>query len=67
MTDYSIQNMLLKFSTIQALQEGKGIIEKRHVELAFIDYSEILEHTYDYIENKILGTLDYGEKTGKGL
>ena len=61
MTDYSIQNMLLKFSTIQALQEGTGIIEKRHVELAFIDYAEILEHTYDYIENKILGTLDYGE------
>ena len=61
MIDYSIQNMLLKFSAIQALQESKGIIERRHVELAFIDYSEILEHTYDYIENKILGTLDYGE------
>ena len=61
MADFSLQNMLLKFSTIQALQDGTGRIEPQHVELAFVDYVEILEHTYDYIEKKISGNLDYGE------
>lgn len=61
MADFSLQNMLLKFSAIQALQDNTDIIETRHVELAFIDYAEILEHTYDYIEMKIPGDLDYGE------
>lgn len=62
--DHTIINMLLKFCTIQALQDSKNLIEPRHVEFAFVDYAEILEHTYDFIENKILGSLDYGEKWG---
>lgn len=59
--DYTIQNMLLKFSAIQATQNNKYTIEPQHVELAFLDYAEILEHTYDFIEKKILGNMDYGE------
>ena len=58
---YSFQNMLLKFSVIQALQNNTHIIDTEHVERAFIDYTEILEHTYNFIENKIIGEMDYGE------
>jgi hypothetical protein len=59
--DFTIQNMLLKFCAIQALQDNTNRIEPKHVELAFVDYAEILEHTYSFIDNKILGSLDYGE------
>jgi hypothetical protein len=59
--DFTIQNMLLKFCAIQALQDNTNQIEPKHVELAFMDYAEILEHTYSFIDNKILGSLDYGE------
>lgn len=59
---YSIQNTLLKFSVIQALQKNTHIIVPEHVEMAFMDYTEILEHTYNFIENKIIGDMDYGEK-----
>jgi len=62
--DYTMQNMLLKFCTIQALQDNTNLIDTNHVEFAFVDYAEILEHTYDFIESKILGSLDYGEAWG---
>ena len=58
---YVIQNNLLKFCAIQALQDGTNEIIQRHVELAFIDYFEIMEHTYDFVETKIDGSLDYGD------
>jgi|GEM_PF-7094911 len=67
MADFTLQNMLLKFSAIQALQDDTGIIESKHVELAFIDYVEILEHTYDFIEKKIIGNMDYGENWGGAI
>lgn len=59
-----MQNMLLKFCAIQALQDNTNLIDTNHVEFAFVDYAEILEHTYDFIESKILGSLDYGEAWG---
>jgi hypothetical protein len=59
--DYTLQNMLLKFSAIQATQNNTNIIDPRHVEIAFVDYAEMLEHTYEFIETKILGSMDYGE------
>lgn len=58
---YTIQNILLKFSAVQALQDNTHVIEGKHVELAFVDYVEILEHTYHFVETKILGSMDYGE------
>lgn len=57
---YTIQNILLKFSAVQALQDNSHIIEEKHVELAFVDYVGILENTYDFVEDKILGSMDYG-------
>lgn len=66
---FTIPNMLLKMSAIQALQLGSNIINSKDIELAFIDYVEILEHTYEYIETRVLGSLNYQEKwqgaTGK--
>lgn len=66
---FTINNMLLKMSAIQALQSSSDIISKKHIELAFVDYCEILEHTYEYIESKVMGSLNYQEKwqgaTGK--
>ncbi len=59
--EFTIQNFLLKFSVVQALQEGKGIVEVKHVELAFLDLFEILDHCYLFIEAKIPGYMNYGE------
>lgn len=59
--EFTIQNFLLKFAVVQALQEGKGIVNVKHVELAYIDLFEILEHTYQFIESKIPGFMNYGE------
>lgn len=61
MADFSIQNLLLKFSAIQALQNNSGEIKPEHVELAFIDLAEIMEQVYNFIEDKVIGNLDYGD------
>ena len=58
---YGNQNTFLKFSVIQALQDNTCTIDSKHIELAFIDYTEILEHTYLFVENKVIGDLNYGE------
>ena len=58
---YGNQNTFLKFSVIQALQDNTPILDSKHIELAFIDYTEILEHTYLFVENKVIGDLNYGE------
>jgi hypothetical protein len=58
---YGNQNTFIKFSVIQALQDNTSILDSKHIELAFIDYAEILEHTYLFVENKVIGDLNYGE------
>ena len=59
--DFTIQDILLKMSAVQALQDGKNTITKKHVSLAFIDLAEFLEHLYHFVHTKINGMLDYGE------
>ncbi|MEN6574133.1 hypothetical protein, partial [Methanobacterium aggregans] len=59
--DFTIQDILLKLCHVQALQEGKNEITGKHVQLAFIDLFEFLEHLYLFVESKILGSIDYGE------
>lgn len=58
---YTLQTFLLKFSAIQALQHGRNQIQIPDVELAYIDLFEIMHHTYQYVNNKIPGFLNYGE------
>jgi len=55
------QDTLVKFAAIQAFQRGRSTVEKIDVIFAYIDLFEILEHTYQFIEAKIPGSLDYGE------
>lgn len=62
--DFTIQDILLKLCHVQALQEGKNEITGKHVQLAFIDLFEFLEHLYLFVETKILGSIDYGEDWG---
>lgn len=59
---FTMANMLLKMAAIQALQCSSGAITEKHVELAFVDYCEILEHSYEYIETRVIGELNYSEK-----
>ena len=60
--DFTIQDLLLKMSAIQALQANKDVIQKEHVTLAAIDLFEFLEHLYLFVEKKIKGSLNYGEE-----
>lgn len=59
--DFTIQDLLLKMSYVQALQNGENEINENHIALASIDLFEFLEHLYQFVENKIHGSLDYGE------
>jgi len=59
--DFTIQDLLLKMSYIQAFQEGANTIARDHVARAFIDLVEFTEHLYQFLENKVMGSLDYGE------
>lgn len=58
---YTLQTFLMKFSAIQALQHGRNQIQPADVELAYLDLFEIMHHTYQYVNNKIPGFLNYGE------
>lgn len=58
---YTSQNTLVKFSAIQAFQHGRSTVESIDVIFAYMDLFEIMEHTYNFIEAKIPGSLDYGE------
>lgn len=58
---FTLQNNLLKFSAVQAFQHTRSVIEVEDVELAFMDLFEVMEHTYQYVEYKIPGNLDYGD------
>ena len=59
---FTIQNNFLRFAAVQALIDKTTKIETKHVELAFIDLIEFMELNYDFIEKKVKGELDYGEK-----
>lgn len=59
--DFTIQDILLKMASVQALQDGTNIIDVKHVSLAFIDLAEFLYCLFNFIDSKILGSMDYGE------
>lgn len=60
--DFTIQDIMLKFTAIQALQNNTNTISVKHVEYAFIDLIEQLKHTFIFIEDKIPGMMDYGDE-----
>lgn len=61
-SDFTLQDMLLKMSAVQALQSNSNIINEEHISLAFIDLFEFMEHLYTFIETKVQGQFDYGEE-----
>jgi len=65
--DYDLQDKLVKLSAIQALSKGRTVVEAEDVELAFMDLYEFFSCTLNFIENKIIGYLDYGEGWGGAI
>jgi hypothetical protein len=58
---HTLMNWLMKLAAIQAFQHHRSAIEIEDVELAFLDLFEFMEHEYQYVSDKIPGSLDYGE------
>lgn len=62
---FTLQDTLLKFCAIQALQNNTKIeickISVKDVELAFVDLFELLNHQFRFIEELINGRMDYGQ------
>lgn len=65
MTDFTLQNLLLKLCTIQAIQNKSTTITKDNVSLAFVDLVEFTTHLYLFIDSKIIGSMNYGELPDK--
>lgn len=67
--EWPMQNILLKFSALNAISDLRTNITKQDVENAYVDILERLVFEFIYVEDKIKGTLDYGEQwngaTGK--
>ena len=61
MITFTIQNNLMNFAAVQAFQHFRNIINVEDVEIAYMDLFEIMEHTYQFVELKIPGLLDYGD------
>ena len=58
-TDYQLQDHLLKFSAIQAIVNGHAQITSEDIEKAYIDLADLLACMLEYIYKKIIGTMDY--------
>ncbi len=61
MIDYSLQSQLLKMATILAYSQSRDKVEVVDIELAFVDLLEFSLSTFNFVENKVMGSLDYGE------
>ena len=57
---YTLQNLLLKMTVIQARSEGRTEVGQWDLERAFVDLLEILNSTFRFIEMKAQGYLAYG-------
>ena len=58
---FSLQDTLVSLASIQALSCCRTEVNEFDVQLAYMDLFEFYASTLDYIENKVLGFLDYGE------
>jgi hypothetical protein len=60
----TLQDYLVKMSYILACMEGSGTVEIRHVELAYVDLAEFFASGLQWIQEKIIGNMDYGDLWG---
>lgn len=63
-TDFTLQDILLKFAVILAAMREKWKVDTECLEFAFVDLFEIYSHCMEFIEKKIRGNLDYGHSWG---
>ena len=59
---FSIQDVLVRMAAIQAIAAFRTEVRERDVQLAYIDLFEFYASTLDFIDEKIMGFLDYGER-----
>jgi len=64
MVDFTMQDFLVKLSSLIAIAYGQTIVTKEMVELAFMDLFEFFGMQLDYINDKVKGKLDYGDSWG---
>jgi hypothetical protein len=57
--EFPLQNQLLQFSCFKAAANLRTTIEKADIEAAFIDIIERFVWELEFIETKVIGTLDY--------
>jgi hypothetical protein len=61
MVDFSLQDLLVKMSCIQAGSRLRTNVEVEDIEYAYIDLAEFFQCTLNFIDQKIYGNLDYGK------
>lgn len=64
MADYTLIDWLVKLSMHIAAAYDRTEITAEIVELAFLDLMEMFKMQLDFIQDKVEGTLDYGDKWG---
>ncbi len=57
---YTTQEYLTKMSCILACAYGKNEVDEKLVSLAFMDLTEFMQNTYDFIFDYVKGRFDYG-------
>jgi hypothetical protein len=61
MVDYTLQDFLVKISCLIGIANNKYEIDKDIIDLAFVDLIEFFTMQLDFVNDKVLGKLDYGE------
>lgn len=59
--DYGLQDRLLKFAGIQAIVHGRDEIMEPDIEQAYVDLADLFACNLEYVYDKVLGKLDYGD------
>lgn len=60
LTKYTSLAYLIKFSVIISASYRTNIVNENAVSLAFMDLVEILQNTFNFISQRVLGNFDYG-------
>lgn len=60
LTKWTVQDYLIKMSCILAGSYETNIVTEDHVALAFMDLVELLQSTFDFIKEWVVGNFDYG-------
>lgn len=58
--NWTIFDYFIRFSCIIAGSYRTNIVTKEHIQLAFMDLTELLQAHFDFIDQRIEGNLDYG-------